>query len=58
MHRSSGVIGSAEKYSAAEIRILFGGWLLAARAIFFLADFRRHHKIRLRSAAAEGYTLY
>jgi len=29
MHKSSGVIGSAEKYSAAEIWILFGGWRLA-----------------------------
>jgi len=28
MHKSSGVIGSAEKYTAAEIRILFGGWRL------------------------------
>jgi hypothetical protein len=29
MHNLSGVIGLAEKYSAAEVWILFSGWQLA-----------------------------
>jgi len=34
MHKSSGVIGSAEKYSAAEILILFGGRQLAPHFVW------------------------